>query len=80
MWGEMDDDISSICEEIRALPVNNVRDLALLARAVALSARLKWIGDEDDADGVMPFVEAVCKLAGVEAMPGCREIREGRAE
>jgi hypothetical protein len=72
--------VTDICDEIVKLPVSNIADLALLARAVALYSSEYWTDGDAYVDrGLMPLVGAVCKLAGVEAMPGYREIREGKA-
>jgi hypothetical protein len=69
VWNEIHDAMFPLCEEIVSLPVHTIADLALQARAAALLHAQYWT-DEDGPEGFVALVESVCKLAGVEAMPG----------
>jgi hypothetical protein len=67
---EIFDAVYPLCEKIVSLPAHTVADLGLQARAMALVNFQYWIGDETPDTGLVELVNNVCKLAGIEVMPG----------
>lgn len=87
-WNEIGDVIYPLFNEIARHPALSLVDLAWKARAVALSDHTLWTDGastdrvEAGALAVRSLVDDICRLAGVDVLPGCEivpfdEIDEG---
>lgn len=72
-WGAIHEVLYALCDEIAALPIRSIGDLALRTRAVALANAQYWLGDEEEST-FSEFVDAVAEFAGIDAMPGLSDI------
>ena len=69
-WSEIHGELYPLCEEILRAPARTIADLGLQAQAYALMNSEAWIGDVGDGSDLRALVSNVCKLAGVEPLPG----------
>lgn len=69
-------ELDPVIEEIMSRPVRSLADLALQARAVAVYSRELWSAAPDRPRDIYIrlLVENLCGLAGVEVLPGVRDI------